>query len=141
CFKTRIRGNMTIVLIENISLGGVIFMKPFIKEYENDETLQEDIKKISAKNEKDEDIYVISHDDDRTKRIAKNTGINTVGASEKGVGDAVKAPVEKKGDELRSKLQNIGFDEAEAKNYEAEMDNGKVFLIVTNNENVEQYLV
>jgi len=132
---------MTIVLIENISLGGVIFMKPFIKEYENDETLQEDIKKISAKNVKDEDIYVISHDDDRTKRIAKNTGINTVGASEMGVGDAVKAPFEKKGDELRSKLQNIGFDEAEAKNYEAEMDKGKVFLIVTNNENVEQYLV
>ncbi|HIW13601.1 MAG TPA: general stress protein [Candidatus Salinicoccus stercoripullorum] len=116
-------------------------MKPFIKEYENDETLQEDIKKISAKNVKDEDIYVISHDDDRTKRIAKNTGINTVGASEMGVGDAVKAPFEKKGDELRSKLQNIGFDEAEAKNYEAEMDKGKVFLIVTNNENVEQYLV
>lgn len=116
-------------------------MKPFIKEYENDEKLQEDSKKISANNVKDEDIYVISHDDDRTKRISKNTGINTIGASEMDAGDAVKAPFEKKGDELRSKLQNVGFDEAEAKNYEAEMDKGKVFLIVTNNENVEQFLI
>lgn len=116
-------------------------MKPFIKAYENDEKLQEDIKKIAGNNVKDEDIYVLSHDDDRTKRIAKNTGINTIGAKEMDAGDAVKAPFESKGDELRSKLQNIGFDEAEAKNYEAEMDKGKVFLIVTNNENVEQFLI
>lgn len=116
-------------------------MKPFIKAYENDETLQEDIKKISSNNVKDEDVYVLSHDDDRTKRIAENTGINTIGASEMDVGDAVKAPFENKGDELRSKLQNIGFDEAESKKYEAEMDKGKVFLIVTNNENIEQFLI
>lgn len=116
-------------------------MKPFIKEYENDEKLQEDIKKISANDVKDEDIYVISHDDDRTKRIAKNTGINTIGVKEMDVGDAVKAPFEKKGDELRSKLQHIGFNEAEAQNYEGEMDKGKVFLIVTNNDNVEQFLI
>lgn len=116
-------------------------MKPFIREYENDEKLQEDIKKISANNVKEEDIYVISHDDDRTKRIAKNTGINTIGASEMGVGDAVKAPFEKKGDELRSKLQSIGFDESEAQGYEKEMDKGKVFLVVTNNENVDQFLI
>ncbi|AKG72929.1 general stress protein [Salinicoccus halodurans] len=116
-------------------------MKPFIKAYENDEKLQEDIKKITGNNVKEEDIYVISHDDDRTKRIAKNTGINTIGASEMDMGDAVKAPFEKKGDELRNKLQSVGFDETEAKGYEAEMDKGKVFLIVTNNENVEQFLI
>lgn len=116
-------------------------MKPFIKEYTNDDSLQDHIRKISNSNVDDNDIYVISHDDDRTKRIAQNTGVNTIGMKEMDVGDAVKAPFEKKGDELRSKLQNIGFSEEEASSYENEMDKGKVFLIVTNHENVEQMLI
>lgn len=112
-------------------------MQPFIKEYTDDDALQTDIKKIANSEIEDKYIYVISHDEDRTKRIAENTGINTIGMKEMDVGDAVKTPFEKKGDELRSKLQNIGFSEEEAGKYESEMDKGKVFLIVTNNDNVE----
>lgn len=56
------------------------------------------------------------------------------------LGDAVGNLFNKKGDELRTKLQEIGFSEAEAENYEEDMDEGKVLLIVTNNENVASYL-
>src|SRR5699024_8183040 len=73
----------------------------------------------------------VTHDDDRTKRIADNSGANTIGMSEQGVADAVKTAFKKKGDELRNKLQNIGFDENQAKQYEAELDKGDVLLIVT----------
>src|SRR5699024_11552422 len=68
---------------------------------------------------------VVTHDDDRTKRIADNSGANTIGMSEQGVADAVKTAFKKKGDELRNKLQNIGFDENQAKQYEAELDKGR----------------
>ncbi|MCG1010463.1 general stress protein [Salinicoccus sp. ID82-1] len=115
-------------------------MKPFIKPYTNDETLQDDIKKLTSKDISADDIYVISHDDDRTERITKNAGVNTIGVSESGVADTVKSTFEKQGDTLRKQLQNVGFSETEAENYESDMDEGKVFLIVTNNENVGQHL-
>lgn len=56
---------------------------------------------------------------------------NKVGVSKQGVTDAVKTTFQKQGDELRNKLQNVGFSEEEASKYEAEMDKGAVFLIVT----------
>src|SRR5699024_600157 len=86
------------------------------------------------------DIYVISHDDERTKRIAKNVEINTIGANEMGIGDAVKGAFDKKGDQLRKQLENIGFSEPEAEKYEAEIDKGTVYLIVTRTDNVATIL-
>lgn len=114
--------------------------KPFIKGYKDDEKLQEDIQKLQSKDISKDDIYVISHDDERTKRIAKNADASTIGASEMGVTGAVKGTFTKKGDQLRSQLEGIGFSENEAENYESEMDRGTVFLIVTNTENVETKL-
>ena len=62
--------------------------KPFIKGYMNDEELQTDIEKLKSQNVGENDIYVISHDDERTKRITKNAGINTIGANEMEIGRA-----------------------------------------------------
>ncbi|HIV82417.1 MAG TPA: general stress protein [Candidatus Salinicoccus merdavium] len=114
--------------------------KPFIKGYKNDEELQTDIEKLKSQNVGENDIYVISHDDERTKRIAKNVEINTIGANEMGIGDAVKGAFDKKGDQLRKQLENIGFSETEAEKYESEMDKGTVFLIVTRTDNVDTIL-
>ncbi|PKR76886.1 general stress protein [Halalkalibacillus sediminis] len=113
---------------------------PFIREYTNDEKLVEDIKKLSENGVRRDDVYVLSHDDDRTKRIANNAGANTIGFSEQDLKNAVGNMFAKKGDELRSKLQEIGFSEAESENYEEDMDEGKVLLIVTGNDNIESYL-
>lgn len=109
-------------------------MAPFIKEYNNDEEIQEAIQTLKSNNIEQENIYVICHDDDRTKRIVDNAGANTIGLSEQGLADAVKTTFEKQGDELRNKLQNVGFSTEEASKYEAEMDKGAVFLIVTDIE-------
>lgn len=114
--------------------------KPFIKGYMNDEELQTDIEKLKSQNVGENDIYIISHDDERTKRITKNAGVNTIGANEMGIGDAVKGALDKKGDQLRKQLENIGFSETEAENYESEMDKGTVFLIVTRTDNVDNIL-
>ncbi len=106
-------------------------MTPFIKTYHDDDKIQEAIEILKSNKVDTKDIYVVTHDDDRTKRIADNSGANTIGMSEQGVADAVKTTFKKKGDELRNKLENIGFDENQAKQYEAELDKGAVLLIVT----------
>lgn len=106
-------------------------MAPFIKAYHNDDKIQESIEILKSNKVDTKNIYVITHDDDRTKRIADNSGANVIGMSEQGVADAVKTSLKKKGDALRNKLQNIGFDENQATQYEAELDKGVVYLIVT----------
>lgn len=106
-------------------------MAPFIKAYHDDAKIQESIEILKSNKVDTKNIYVITHDDDRTKRIADNSGANTIGMSEQGVADAVKTSFKKKGDELRNKLQNIGFDEHEATQYETQLDKGVVYLIIT----------
>ncbi|WP_042223984.1 general stress protein [Oceanobacillus manasiensis] len=116
-------------------------MKPFIKEYTNDEVLKTDVSILKDKGINREDVYVLSHDDDRTKRLAGSADANTIGVKEMDFGNAVGNLFNSKGDELRTKLQEIGFSQAEAENYEEDLDEGKVLLIVTNNENAASYLM
>ncbi|WP_431803968.1 general stress protein [Halobacillus andaensis] len=114
---------------------------PFIQEYTNDENLMEDVKKLQHNGVNSKDIYILSHDDDRTDRIASNVSANTIGLSEQDVKTVVSNIFNKKGDELRAKLQEIGFSEEDASEYEEDMDEGKVLLIVTSDKNVESLLV
>lgn len=116
-------------------------MKPFIREYTNDEILEKDIQILKNNHVDEKDIYILSHDDDRTNRIVKNAGASVIGMNEMKMGEGVKSKFMKKGDELRTKLQEIGFSEAEAQNYESDLDEGKVLLIVTNHDNPEKYLI
>lgn len=116
-------------------------LKPFIREYTNDEQLQKDIMALKNHNVDPDNVYVLSHDDDRTERIAKNAGANTIGLKEMNLGSAMGNMFKKKGDELRTKLKEIGFSQEEASNYEKDMDEGKVLLIVTNEESPERYLM
>ena len=116
-------------------------MKPFIREYANDEQIEKDIMTLKNNSVDAEDVYVLSHDDDRTNRIAKKVGANTIGMKEMHMGSAVSNVFKKKGDELRTKLKEIGFTQEEANNYESDLDKGKVLLIVTNQESPERFLM
>ena len=117
-----------------------IRLTPFLKEYTNDEKLQNDVSILKDKGIDKKDVYILSHDDDRTDRITDNAGANEIGLKEMDFSDAVGNLFNKKGDELRTKLQEIGFSKEEAEKFEADMDEGKVLLIVTNNANVASYL-
>ncbi|MFA1818762.1 general stress protein [Virgibacillus oceani] len=109
-------------------------MKPFIKEYTNDEQLVNDVSTLKDRGIDKDNVYVLSHDDDRTDRIAGNAEANTIGMKEMDFGNAVGNLFSSKGDELRTKLEEMGFSDAEADKYEEEMDEGKVLLIVTNED-------
>lgn len=109
-------------------------MKPFIKEYTNDEQLVTDVSILKDRGLDKNNVYVISHDNDRTDRIAGNADANTIGMKEMDFGNAVGNLFSSKGDELRTKLNEIGLSEEEANKYEEEMDEGKVLLIVTDED-------
>jgi len=112
-------------------------LKPYLREYTNDEQLQDDVKLLMNRGINKEDIYILSHDDERTNRVASNAGANTIGLKEMDFGTAVENLFNKKGDELRNKLQDIGFSEFESENLEEHLDEGKILLIITNHENPE----
>ncbi|GGF30268.1 general stress protein 17M [Halobacillus andaensis] len=114
---------------------------PFIREYTNDENVMEDVKKLQHNGINSKDIYILTHDDDRTDRIASNVNANTIGLSEQDVKTFLNNIFSKKGDELRAKLQEIGLSEEDAHEYEEDLDEGKVLLIVTSDQNVESLFV
>ncbi|MBR2759061.1 MAG: general stress protein [Exiguobacterium sp.] len=75
-------------------------------------------------------IYVITHDDDRSKRVADNAEANTVSASDVGLGTAAKSVFRKKGDELRADFQEFGFTKEESERLAEKLDQGKVLVVV-----------
>lgn len=115
-------------------------MKPVVREYTNDEDLKSDVLDLKNKGVDKNDIYVLSHDDERTNRVASKADANTIGISELGLGSAVGNIFSKKGDELRTKLEEVGFNAAEAERYEEKLDEGKVLLIVTDHERVTNWV-
>ncbi|MGX5789582.1 general stress protein [Staphylococcus equorum] len=102
-------------------------MKPTVKKYTNDGELEADVNALKDQEIDVKDIYVLSHDPDRTKRIVNNTEVTGIDYNKPGTKEAY----EKQGDELRDKLKSLGISQDDAETYEEEMDEGKVFLIVT----------
>lgn len=109
-------------------------MKPTIKEFLNDEDLVSEIQELSAKGIPRNDLYVLAHDDDRTKRLADRAVANTIGIEEQGLGTAVGNIFRHKGNELRTKLQQFGYTEIESEQLEEKLDNGKVLLLIDSDQ-------
>lgn len=109
-------------------------MKPTVKEFQDDKALMQEVKTQAANGVKKENLYVMSHDDDRTDRVAGKVDANEVGLQEEGLGTAVSNIFNKKGDELRAKLRELGFDQSESSNLEEKLDHGKILLIINNEE-------
>ncbi|WP_249869963.1 general stress protein [Oceanobacillus saliphilus] len=116
-------------------------MKPFIREYVNEQQLKTDVNKLQAKGVPKDDIYILTHDDERTGRLADSADTNTIGMKEMDFSSAVGNMFNSQGDELRNKLEEMGFSKAEAENYEEDLDDGKILLMVTNDEQVNHYLM
>ncbi|MBP2077961.1 general stress protein [Oceanobacillus polygoni] len=116
-------------------------MEPFVREYVDETQIKHDIGKLKTKGITKDDIYVLTHDDERTGRIADGADANTIGMKEMDFSSAVGNMFNSQGDELRTKLTEIGVSTVEAENYEEDLDDGKILLIVTNHNFVEEMLI
>lgn len=84
-------------------------MKPVVREYTNDEKLMKDVEELKQLGVAKEDVYVLSHDDDRTERLADNTDANTIGAKETGLKHAVGNVFNKKAMSFATKSMKLAF--------------------------------
>src|SRR5690625_479977 len=108
-------------------------MKPLVKEFQDDQALMKEVNMQVAKGIQRENLYVISHDDDRTDRVANKVDANTIGINEEGFATAMENIFRKKGDELRAKLEELGFNLVESEVLEEKLDHGKILLLIKDN--------
>jgi hypothetical protein len=76
-----------------------------------------------------ENIFVLSHDKERTEHIVEETDANQVGLAEEGVLTAIANLFRSTGDGLRAKLTSMGVSKEHANRLEKEMDNGKIVIL------------
>lgn len=110
----------------------MFLLKPLVKEFQDDIELVQEVEQLSKQGVDKDRLYVLSHDDDRTKRIADKVNAQEIGIEETGLKVAVENMFSKKGDELRAKLEEIGFSQQEAESLEEKLDHGKILLLVMN---------
>lgn len=97
-------------------------MKPVIKAYENDSELEVDVVALQDKGIGNQDIYVLSLDKSRTDKIVEDTSI---------LGIDIEKENDSERDALKRKLIGLGVDESEITTFKNDIDDGKVYLIVT----------
>ncbi|MFC4736109.1 general stress protein [Bacillus daqingensis] len=107
-------------------------MNPLYKEFYNDQEVVDAVTGIKEKGVNEDDIYILTHDDDRTERVADNADANTVSTGDMDFGTAAKNIFRKPGDELRAKFEELGFSKDMAGELEEKLDHGKVIIVVTN---------
>jgi hypothetical protein len=115
-------------------------LRPVFREFENDEYLVAEAQRLKDQGTNPDEMYVLAHDTDRTKRVANEAGLSTLGVTEVGIRATLQNLFMKKGDELRNDLEQIGFTRTEAEELEERLDDGKIFLIVETRPEHNSYL-
>ncbi len=111
----------------------LIGAQSYAKLLENGVQAIEEVNRLRSSGYTKDNIYVISHDQDRETRIVDAADINEVGLSEEGLFGAIANLFRSRGDALRFKITALGFSSAEATFYEKELDLGKVLVIAKKN--------
>jgi hypothetical protein len=104
-------------------------MKAYAKLVNNGLEAVDVVKDLHRQGYTEKEIYVLAHGKDRTERLADTADTNTVGVTEEGMFDAIANLFRNRGDELRHKIESMGFDKHEASMYESELDRGKVLVM------------
>ena len=102
-----------------------------VKVVENGVQAKETIEQFIRQGFSKEDIYLFAHGKDRSEHLTDATDTNNVGIGEQGFFDKLSNVFRSRGDELRSKMQSVGLSEAEAEQYEMELDRGRVVVVAT----------
>ncbi|RXZ81529.1 general stress protein [Paenibacillaceae bacterium] len=104
-------------------------MKPTVQVLDSEVAAIHAVRELNQRGYRQEDIFVLTHNDDQTDILAETTNSNKIGVSEEGVFNSLANMFRSQGDELRSKLESIGLTDREAAQYERELDRGRVLVI------------
>lgn len=104
-------------------------MKPIVKEFNTDEDLMVYVKELESNGVDKRKLYVISSDNERTRKVANYAGVSKIGAREMGVRTSVGNFFHKKSDGLRTQLKEIGLSFSEADEYGNKLEQGNILLI------------
>ncbi|ACT00521.1 MULTISPECIES: general stress protein [unclassified Paenibacillus] len=91
--------------------------------------VQEQVHRFERDGYARENIFVLTHDKDRTERIAKNTNAEQISVAAEGVGTAIANIFRSTGNELRAKMRSLGISKQYAEHLEKEMDRDKILVI------------
>lgn len=91
--------------------------------------VQEQVYKFQSEGYAKDNIFVLTHDKDRTKRIVDNTDAENIGVAEEGLGTAIANIFRSNGDELRAKMRSLGISKMDAERLERDMDQDKILVI------------
>lgn len=100
-----------------------------VQEFKDDEELKKAIDKLANEGKNKDKLCVMSHDDDRTDRVADSVKAGKLGegfSTEKG------NVYTKKGDELRAQFKELGFSQDDANELEEKLDHGTILLVDAN---------
>lgn len=96
---------------------------------ENSVKAKEKIEQLTLQGFVKDNIYVVTHEKDRTEKMADHFDVENVGIEEEGVMDKIANVFRSRGDELRSQMQSLGISETDADRYEEELDKGRVVIV------------
>ena len=102
---------------------------------ENGVQAKEKIDELTAAGFTKDDVYLFAHDKTRSEHLTENTDTESVGMKEQGFLDTVGNMFKSRGDELRNRMSNLGLSETEADRYEEVLDEGKVVIVATKEDN------
>ncbi|MDF2815816.1 MAG: ral stress protein [Paenibacillus sp.] len=106
--------------------------KPYVKLVDNAARAMEEIDILHRQGILREDTYVVAHSKERTDDLAYAADVNTITTEEEGILNTVANLFRSRGDELRAKLESVGLSPSQAQQYESELDEGKVLILVKN---------
>ncbi|MGM9925851.1 MAG: general stress protein [Bacillus sp. (in: firmicutes)] len=96
---------------------------------QNSVQAKEKIGVLTATGYTKKDIYIFAYDKERSEHLTEATDTKGIGVKEQGILDALGNVFRSRGDELRSKMMNLGLSAQEAEKYEEELGYGKVVII------------
>ncbi|MDR4950000.1 general stress protein [Neobacillus cucumis] len=102
-----------------------------VKVVENGVQAKKEIEQLMMQGFTKDDIYLLTHNKERSKDLTESLGLTGIGIEEQGVLGSLANVFRSRGDELRVKLESLGLSNTEAEHYEEELDHGKVLVIAT----------
>jgi hypothetical protein len=112
-----------------------------VKVVDNIEGVQQTVTKLQKESYPRDNIYVLTHEGDRTDDISDKTNTNKITIKEEGPYRSLANLVSPQGEILRRKMRVMGISDEKADRLEEQLDEGKIIVIGWNgegNSNVEE---